>query len=115
MFSGAYDAYRFTAMFNSYTLGDNARWSPGLILLMYLVANCADRGIKSFDIGPGDARYKTFFCKDPEPLFDSFLPLTARGRLLSTVIRPSYALKRWIKSSPAIWNVLTNARQKLAG
>ena len=52
---------------------------PGLILLQYLVADCADRGFSSFDIGPGEARYKSSFCKDLEPIFDSVLPLSARG------------------------------------
>ncbi len=115
LFSGAQDGYRFTAMFNSYTLGENARWSPGLILLMHLVASCADRGIKSFDIGLGDARYKSFFCKEREPLFDSFLALSPRGRLLTAPLRMFYALKRRIKNSPLIWNSLKAARQKLAG
>ena len=114
LFSGAQDGYRFTAMFNSYTLNDErARWSPGLILLMHLVASCADRGIETFDIGLGDARYKTFFCKEREPLFDGFLALTPRGTIVATALRSFYALKRRIKGSSAVWSTIKAARQRL--
>ena len=74
-------------MFNTYTLGENARHSPGLILLMHMIGECADRGLRSFDIGVGEAHYKSFFCKEPEPLFDIFLPLTPRGRLAAPAFR----------------------------
>lgn len=113
LFAGTQDGDRFTAMFNSYTLGENARWSPGLILLMHLVADCGDRGIKSFDIGLGDAQYKSFFCKEREPLIDNFIPLSTAGRVLSAAIRPAYAAKRWIKHSPVIWTTLKKLRQKV--
>ena len=74
------DGKRFSLMFNTYTGSDHARQSPGLILLVQVVSQCADRGLKIFDLGVGEAGYKSFFCKEPEPLFDSFLPLTA-GRM----------------------------------
>ena len=59
-------------MFNTYTLGENARHSPGLVLLTHMVADSAARGLRSFDIGVGRAHYKSFFCREPEPLFDTF-------------------------------------------
>ena len=60
---------RFTSMFNSHTASDNARQNPGLILLQHLISDCARRGFSTFDIGPGEARYKTFFCKDLERIY----------------------------------------------
>ena len=76
-------------MFNTYTLGDNARHSPGLILLVHMVNESGARGVRSFDIGVGRAHYKSFFCRESEPLFDTFLPLTPRGRLAAAAFGAS--------------------------
>ena len=93
-------------MFNTYTLGENARHSPGLVLLMHMVAECADRGLRSFDIGVGRAHYKSSFCQEPEPLFDTFLPLTLRGRLAAGAFSTAFAAKRMIKQNPALWSAV---------
>jgi CelD/BcsL family acetyltransferase involved in cellulose biosynthesis len=109
------DGRRFSLMFNTYTCSDHARYSPGLILLVHVVTQCADRGLQIFDLGAGEAGYKSFFCKEPEPLFDSFLPLTAAGRLAAVAARSGYRLKRWIKGSPVLWDGLQNLRRRLRG
>jgi CelD/BcsL family acetyltransferase involved in cellulose biosynthesis len=109
------DAKRFSLMFNTYTGSDHARQSPGLILLVHVVSQCADRGLKVFDLGVGEAAYKSFFCKEPEPLFDSFLPLTAAGWVAAVAERSGYELKRLIKGSPILWDALQNARRRLRG
>ena len=70
------------------TRSATCRQSPGLILLVHMVSPCADARLASFDIGVGRAHYKSFFCKEPEPLFDIFLPLTARGRLAALPSAP---------------------------
>jgi CelD/BcsL family acetyltransferase involved in cellulose biosynthesis len=103
LFGTIVDDYRFSSMFNTYTVGDNARHSPGLILLMHMISECADRAVRSFDIGVGKAHYKSFFCKEPEPLFDSFLPLTPRGRFAAAAFAAAFAAKRMIKQKPALW------------
>jgi CelD/BcsL family acetyltransferase involved in cellulose biosynthesis len=103
VFGAIADPYRFSAMFNSYTLSPHSRHSPGLILLRHMIGACAERGVASFDIGVGRAHYKSFFCKEGEPLFDTFLPLTPRGRLAAPAFRAAFAAKRMIKSQPALW------------
>ena len=72
---------RFCAMFNSITSGRYAVESPGEQLIVQLVRQCCERGLDTFDLGIGEARYKNLFCNDAEPLFDSFLPLSAAGWL----------------------------------
>ncbi len=109
------DGRRFSLMFNTYTRGDHARQSPGLVLLVHVVGQCADRGLQMFDLGVGEAGYKSFFCKEPEPLFDSFLPLTAAGHLAAVSAGSGYRMKRWIKSSPVLWDRLQNLRRRLRG
>ena len=68
---GVVNAQRFSSMFNSYTLTEHARWSPGLILISHLMRACADRRIASYDLGAGYATYKRWFCKTTDPLFEA--------------------------------------------
>ena len=111
LFGTIVDDYRFSSMFNTYTLGDNSRHSPGLILLAQMIIQCAARELRSFDIGVGRAHYKSFFCKEPEPLFDVFHPLTARGRLAAHVFGAAFATKRVIKEKPALWAAVQALRR----
>jgi CelD/BcsL family acetyltransferase involved in cellulose biosynthesis len=105
LFSGIHDGWRFTSMFNSHTTSDHNRFSPGLILLQYLIRECAARGFSSFDIGPGEARYKTFFCKTLEPIYDSVLPVSPRGQLAAPAIRAARWGKSTIKRNPSLWRI----------
>jgi CelD/BcsL family acetyltransferase involved in cellulose biosynthesis len=68
-----------------------------------MIGACAERGAARFDIGVGRASYKSFFCKEGEPLFDTFLALTPRGRLAAPAFRVAFAAKRLIKGQPALW------------
>jgi CelD/BcsL family acetyltransferase involved in cellulose biosynthesis len=113
LFSGIHDGYRFTSSFNSHTASEQSRQSPGLILLQHLIVGCADRGFESFDIGPGEARYKAFFCKEFEPIFDSILPLSARGRALAMPLRAFFRLKSKIKRNPTLWRAAYAVRSVL--
>jgi len=111
LFSGVHDNWRFTSNFNSHTASEHSRHSPGLILLQHVVNDCADRGFAGFDIGPGEARYKSFFCKHPEPIFDSLLPLSARARVADVPMRALFGLKSTIKHSPVLWPVAAFLRR----
>jgi len=111
VFGTTADDYRFSSMFNTYTLGENARHSPGLVLLTHMVADCVARGVRSFDIGVGRAYYKSVFCREPEPLFDTFLPLTRRGRLAAAAFGATFAIKRMIKQNQALWSAVQALRR----
>lgn len=114
LFGVIVDDYRFSSMFNTYTLGESARHSPGLVLLTHMVADCAARGLRSFDIGVGRAHYKSFFCREPEPLFDTFLPLGRRGRLAAAAFSTTFSLKRMIKHNQALWSAVQALRRARA-
>jgi|SRR5262245_29878467 CelD/BcsL family acetyltransferase involved in cellulose biosynthesis len=114
LFGATVDDYRFSSMFNTYTLGDHSRHSPGLILLMHMVQGCAARGVASFDIGVGRAGYKAYFCREPEPLFDNILPFSLRGRLAAAGVAVAFAGKRAIKQNSAIWGAVQSLRRVLA-
>jgi CelD/BcsL family acetyltransferase involved in cellulose biosynthesis len=109
------DGRRSSGMFNTYTLSDHARQSPGLVLLVNVICDLADRGVQGFDLGVGEAKYKTFFCKEPEPLFDSFLPLTPLGRVAAVTASASGHLKRQIKQSGALLRLVQTIRSSFSG
>ena len=98
-------------MFNSYTLTEHARWSPGLILIQHMLRHCADRGIASYDLGAGFAAYKRYFCKTTDPLFDSVLAFSERGHIAAAMCRIGLAGKRWIKSTGPLWAVVRAMRR----
>jgi CelD/BcsL family acetyltransferase involved in cellulose biosynthesis len=114
LFAGVQNGRRFSSMFNSYSLSDNARWSPGTILLLHLVADCADRGLQGFDLGLGKADYKALFCKETEELFDSFIPLTPLGQAAAFAARATFAIKGRIKASPRLWPIVQAVRRRLS-
>jgi len=112
---GVANAQRFSSMFNSYTLTEHARWSPGLIIIAHLMRACADRGIASYDLGAGYAPYKHYFCKTTDPLFDSVLAFSERGHIAAAICRTGLAGKRWIKSSGPLWALVRTVRRLGAG
>lgn len=109
IFAGVADGDRYSMMFNTYTLSDNAKHSPGLILIRNIVDYYADRGYTSLDLGIGSDSYKQLFCKDAEPIFDSFLPFSARGHLAAICMSAVGHAKRTVKQTP----ILSRAAQAL--
>jgi CelD/BcsL family acetyltransferase involved in cellulose biosynthesis len=105
IFSCVADGQRFSTLFNTYTISDNARYSPGLILLRDMIDYYAERGYTSVDFGIGSDEYKRTFCKDDEPVFDSFIPLTARGRLTAFGLSSLTHAKRLVKQNPALMHM----------
>lgn len=98
---GAVQGERFSGMATSFDMGSDAvKTSPGELLLAELIRLKAGEGIATFDLGVGEARYKTTFCDDHDDLVDSFLPLTFKGRLFARIARTKRELKRRIKRSP---------------
>jgi len=102
---------RFCAMFNSIGEGRFAVESPGEQLIVNLVRQCCERGFTTFDLGIGEARYKRLFCGDIEPLFDTYLPLTAGGRVIAFALAVGGAIKRAIKRRTILWSMVRAARR----
>jgi CelD/BcsL family acetyltransferase involved in cellulose biosynthesis len=102
---------RFCAMFNSIMQGRFAIESPGEQIIVNLVRICCERGLDTFDLGIGEAHYKTLFCGDAEPLFDSYLPLSTGGRLLAFAFAIAATAKRTVKQTPALWSLVRAVRR----
>ncbi|MET4390120.1 CelD/BcsL family acetyltransferase involved in cellulose biosynthesis [Bradyrhizobium sp. F1.4.3] len=111
IFAGVADGQRFSAMFNTYTLSEQARYSPGLILMRNIIDRYAERGYHSLDLGIGTDDYKRMFCKDDEDIFDSFVPLTSRGKLAAMAMSSLNHGKRLVKQNQMLFDLARKLRQ----
>jgi CelD/BcsL family acetyltransferase involved in cellulose biosynthesis len=111
IFAGVADGKRFSMMFNTYTLSEHARYSPGLILMRYIIDRHAERGYQSLDLGIGTDDYKRMFCKGDEEIFDSFVPLTSRGRLAAMAMSSLNRGKRLVKQNQVLFDLARRLRQ----
>ncbi len=94
VFAAATHGGRRTGMFISYDADPAvARCSPGELLLQHVIRISCDGGLMSFDLGTGDGPYKKDYCPVPKPLFDSVLPMSAKGRLAGLAISTALAVK----------------------
>ena len=107
---GAIQGTRFSGMATSFDMdGDIAKTSPGEILLVDLIKLKCQNGITVFDLGVGEARYKTTICDDKDDLVDSFLPLTLKGRAFAAIAQAKRAAKRRVKASPTLLKLAQRA------
>jgi CelD/BcsL family acetyltransferase involved in cellulose biosynthesis len=113
IFAGVADGDRFSMMFNTYTLSENARYSPGLILMRNIIDHYAARGYTSLDLGIGSDDYKLLFCKGLEPIFDSYVALSARGQIAAAALSSVARVKRAIKHTPALMQLAQRIRGAL--
>jgi CelD/BcsL family acetyltransferase involved in cellulose biosynthesis len=113
LFAGIHDRHSFATMFNSYTLGEHARMSPGLTLLLKLVEDSAQRGFDSLSLGIGAAEYKSALCDVAEQPFDSVIGLSPRGHAFALATRSMRMVKGTIKNNPRLWGLFNAARAKL--
>jgi CelD/BcsL family acetyltransferase involved in cellulose biosynthesis len=111
IYAGIADGQRFSMMFNTYTLSEHARYSPGLILMRHIIDRYGERGYCALDLGIGADDYKRMFCKDDEAIFDSFVPLTSRGRLAAMAMSSVSRGKRLVKQSRMLFDLARRVRQ----
>jgi len=113
VFAGVADGYRFSMMFNTYTVSASSRFSPGLILIRHIVDHYAEHGYRSLDLGVGSDGYKRLFCKADEPIFDCFVALSPRGSAAAAAMSLAGRTKRLVKGSPALLRAAQRLRRVL--
>lgn len=116
-FGIAGDDQRASGMFISFDgAAEVARCSPGDLLVARVIAMQCERGRAVFDLGVGEARYKSSFCGEVDELFTLILPVTARRRVYAGAVRSLVSVKRLVKQTPWAWRAvgaLRAARAKL--
>jgi CelD/BcsL family acetyltransferase involved in cellulose biosynthesis len=113
LFAGVADGHRFSMMFNTYTLSEHARYSPGLILMRNIIDHYAARGYRALDLGIGSDDYKRLFCRDDEAIFDSFVPLTARGAVAAVAMSAVARAKHRVKQNKTLFDLAQRLRGAL--
>ena len=113
IYAGVADGYRFSMMFNTYTMSGNSRHSPGLVLMRNIVDHYAERGYHTLDLGVGSDDYKKLFCKGDEPIFDCFIPLSLRGRVTAAAMSGINRAKHLVKHTPALFQMAQKLRSAL--
>ena len=84
--------------------------SPGAMTMNFAIeASCAE-GLTGFDFSAGEADYKSRWADHAIDLFDTHVPMTVRGWLFCAAERMRIALKRHIKSTPALWRLVGHVR-----
>jgi len=110
IFAGVADGHRFSMMFNTYTMSGNSKYSPGLILMRDIIDRHAGQDYRALDLGIGSDEYKRLFCKDDEAIFDSFIPLSLRGKPAASALAGLNRAKRAVKQNPALLEIAQNLR-----
>ena len=75
-----------------------------------IVDHYAGLGYSALDLGIGSDDYKRLFCKGDEPIFDSFIPLTARGKLAAAAMSGINRAKHVVKHNPALLQMAQKLR-----
>ena len=112
LYAGVADGHRFSMMFNTYTMSENSRYSPGLILVRNIIDHYAEQSYRAIDLGIGRTT-KRMFCKDDEAIFDSFVPLTARGAVAAAAMSAKARAKHRIKQSRTLFRLAQRLRGAL--
>ena len=113
IFAGVADGHRFSMMFNTYTMSGSSRHSPGLILMRNIIDDHAGHGYRALDLGIGSDDYKRLFCKDDEPIFDSFIPLSRRGKAAASAMSGLNRAKRLVKHNQSLLHLAQTLRSAL--
>src|SRR5206468_11477067 len=114
IFAGVADGHRFSMMFNTYTMSANSKYSPGLILMRDIIDHFALQNYRALDLGIGSDDNKRLFCKSDESIFDSFLPLSARGKMAAAAMSAVNRAKRMVKHNPALLEMAQQLRSALS-
>ena len=106
-FGIAVDRMRGSGMFTSFDgVAEVARCSPGDLLLARIIVAQCERGRAGFDLGVGEARYKSTFCSEIDDLFTLVLPVTMQGRVYAGALRSLVCTNRFIKQTPWAWRAV---------
>ena len=116
LFAGLPDQTHWHGLTTSYTNDPViARSSPGDLLLRHIVGDLVQRGIVTFDLGVGEARYKGLFCDETLELVDTIYAITPLGRLYAAGESLRLGAKRRIKQTPWALAAARRVQRLLAG
>jgi CelD/BcsL family acetyltransferase involved in cellulose biosynthesis len=90
-----------------------ARWSPGDLLIAAVIRDACARGFRQFDLGVGEARYKSTFCPERIALREVLIPVTPQGRAVAAALRLAAAAKHAAKRNERLTAGVARLRRVL--
>lgn len=115
IFGGGEAGGRLSGYFLSVSDDAWRRITPGELLLHDLVAHACAAGLKAFDLGRGDDRYKWSWLQTAEPQVRLILPVTLRGRAGLAMIRIADRLEQTIRSNERLFRLAKAVRRRIRG
>lgn len=113
--AAALNGSRLHGMFNSFDPDPEiAKSSPGDLLLARVLRDACARGLKTFDLGLGEARYKRMFCGEREAMADVLFAGRAMGALARPILAAALRAKAAIKNDARLWAAIQRQRRRLA-
>lgn len=111
-YGGLHDRQRFCGLFTAFDGSEDVyRWSPGDHLLLWLIRSLCEQGLRTFDLGVGEARYKSAYCDEVDPLFDCTLPVTLAGTIAAGAVAAAARTKRAVKQDERLMGMIAAARR----
>lgn len=102
---------RYSYVLASYDeTAETAKYGPGVIQLMELMAHATATGHGEFDFTIGDEAYKEQWCEVEVPLHDHMEPNSLIGWIGLGPEIAYFQVKRFIKQSPVLWRWFTRLR-----
>jgi CelD/BcsL family acetyltransferase involved in cellulose biosynthesis len=116
IFGAGLNGGRLHGLFNSFDPDpDIAKSSPGDLLLARILRDACARGLQSFDLGLGEARYKAMFCGEREEMADVVFASTRAGGLAAPLFGYGLRMQAAIKNNGRLWSFISGIRRRAAG
>ncbi|MCI0467325.1 MAG: GNAT family N-acetyltransferase [Beijerinckiaceae bacterium] len=106
---------RFYWLMPSFEGGAWARFSPGRLLMQFLIEWSILRDLKKFDLTIGDDGYKHLWADHTLRLYDFIGGVTGRGKIYREIHLGSRRVRAWAKRMPWLVSLVRNWRSRASG
>ncbi|MGI3127574.1 GNAT family N-acetyltransferase [Nitratireductor sp. PBL-C9] len=105
---------RIICEFSSISDDELTEISPGRFLFFENIQEACEQGLKVYDFSVGDEYYKRLWCDLETVHFDSFVPLTVKGRAMALTRSAIAGGKRIVINDPRLWAMAKGVRKRLS-
>ncbi|WP_295812784.1 GNAT family N-acetyltransferase, partial [uncultured Nitratireductor sp.] len=107
-------AERLICEFSSIADDELTDASPGRFLFYENIEEACEKGFAIYDFSVGDEYYKRLWCDLETAQFDTFVPLTMKGRALALASAGSARAKRVVNNNSRLWAFAKAVRRRFA-
>lgn len=110
---GAVHRERFYFLLPAIDIAETARHSPGGLLINHLIEWAFSQGLQLFDFTIGDEPYKAHWCEQIEPIYETLIPISARGQIVVAALKLDAFVRHQVRSRPWLYVLAADWRQWL--